>query len=288
MPPRTARPVPRARPARAPVRRPRRGAQGPAGPAARLRGAARARRQPAGRSSVSSREDIARARSPTRTRCARSTPSAPVGRDALWRALAARRRPLRAVALGRELRDGPDRGLRGRHPGRRLRRSPATPTSSATASTESCPARRSAASRRGASAARTPSRRGAPSWCERRASSAERYAWPRVAARVEQVYERAIETPQPQSRRRRGFRRRSAFVPADGLPRGPRPRLPSLDPPPPAVSRSAVDRAPRRGRHRPASSALGSPSSPPSGSGSTTSSRAPSAPTSPGSSSRRR
>ena len=31
------------------------------------------------------------------------------------------RRPLRALALGRELRDGPDRGLRGRYPGDRLR-----------------------------------------------------------------------------------------------------------------------------------------------------------------------
>jgi phosphatidylinositol alpha-mannosyltransferase len=60
--------------------------------------------------------------------------------------------------------------------------------------------------------------------------SAERYAWPRVADRVTEVYERAIEAPEP-----RGAAQRAAhwagLRPADGHPpRRPR-RLPSLDPP---------------------------------------------------------
>ncbi len=61
--------------------------------------------------------------------------------------------------------------------------------------------------------------------------SAQRYAWPRVADRVAEVYERAIEAPQPQGTAERvthwaGIRR------ADGGPRRRRERLPSLDPTP--------------------------------------------------------
>ena len=58
--------------------------------------------------------------------------------------------------------------------------------------------------------------------------SAERYAWPRVAAQVECVYERAVAAPSPQ-RNLIGFARRRGFVPIDG--REPRParRLPPLD-----------------------------------------------------------
>jgi phosphatidylinositol alpha-mannosyltransferase len=60
--------------------------------------------------------------------------------------------------------------------------------------------------------------------------SAQRYAWPRVADRVTEVYERAIEAPEPVTRSERiadwvGLR------PADGLPPAPSQRLPSLDPP---------------------------------------------------------
>ncbi|HET6571226.1 MAG TPA: glycosyltransferase [Solirubrobacterales bacterium] len=60
--------------------------------------------------------------------------------------------------------------------------------------------------------------------------SAERYAWPRVADRVSQVYERAIEAPRPA-----GAGERAAHWigvrSADGGPPSPPRRLPSLDPP---------------------------------------------------------
>ena len=60
--------------------------------------------------------------------------------------------------------------------------------------------------------------------------SAQRYAWPRVADRVTQVYERAIEAPAPVTRTERtahwmGLR------PADGRPPVPPQKLPSPDPP---------------------------------------------------------
>ncbi len=60
--------------------------------------------------------------------------------------------------------------------------------------------------------------------------SAQRYAWPRVADRVTQVYERAIEAPAPVTRTERtahwvGLR------PADGHPPAPPQKLPSPDPP---------------------------------------------------------
>jgi phosphatidylinositol alpha-mannosyltransferase len=61
--------------------------------------------------------------------------------------------------------------------------------------------------------------------------SADRYAWPHVADRVTEVYERAIEMPEP-----RGALERTAhwagMRPADGLPPSPPRRLPSLDPAP--------------------------------------------------------
>jgi phosphatidylinositol alpha-mannosyltransferase len=61
--------------------------------------------------------------------------------------------------------------------------------------------------------------------------SAQRYAWPRVADQVTEVYERAIEAPRPVTRSERaahwaGLRR------AEGGPRHPARRLPSLDPAP--------------------------------------------------------
>jgi phosphatidylinositol alpha-mannosyltransferase len=61
--------------------------------------------------------------------------------------------------------------------------------------------------------------------------SAQRYAWPHVADRVERVYERAIEAPAPA-----GVAERTAHWagvrPADGGPPSPPRRLESLDPPP--------------------------------------------------------
>jgi phosphatidylinositol alpha-mannosyltransferase len=61
--------------------------------------------------------------------------------------------------------------------------------------------------------------------------SAQRYAWPRVADQVTEVYERAIEAPQPASTAER-VAHWAGLRPADGGPRRPAQRLPSLDPAP--------------------------------------------------------
>ncbi|MFN8164354.1 MAG: lysylphosphatidylglycerol synthase domain-containing protein [Solirubrobacterales bacterium] len=69
--------------------------------------------------------------------------------------------------------------------------------------------------------------------------SAQRYAWPRVADQVTAVYERAIEAPKPATTGER-IAHWSGFRPADGAPKRPAQRLPSLDP--------APARAGKRGR----------------------------------------
>ncbi len=61
--------------------------------------------------------------------------------------------------------------------------------------------------------------------------SAQRYAWPRVADQVTAVYERAIEVPRPALASER-FAHWAGLRPADGGPRRPAERLPSLDPAP--------------------------------------------------------
>jgi phosphatidylinositol alpha-mannosyltransferase len=61
--------------------------------------------------------------------------------------------------------------------------------------------------------------------------SAERYAWSHVADRVTKVYERAIEAPQPATAGER-VAHWAGLRPADGTPRRPPQRLPSLDPAP--------------------------------------------------------
>jgi phosphatidylinositol alpha-mannosyltransferase len=61
--------------------------------------------------------------------------------------------------------------------------------------------------------------------------SAQRYAWPRVADQVTAVYERAIEAPKP-VRTAEKFSHWAGLRPADGGPRRPAERLPSLDPAP--------------------------------------------------------
>ncbi len=66
--------------------------------------------------------------------------------------------------------------------------------------------------------------------------SAARYAWPRVAARVETVYERALAAPQPHGSADR-LARLTGMMPADGSEPVPAERLPSLDPPPDRGSR---------------------------------------------------
>ena len=61
--------------------------------------------------------------------------------------------------------------------------------------------------------------------------SAQRYAWPRVADQVTAVYERAIEVPKPVLASEK-FSHWAGLRPADGGPRRPAERLPSLDPAP--------------------------------------------------------
>jgi phosphatidylinositol alpha-mannosyltransferase len=60
--------------------------------------------------------------------------------------------------------------------------------------------------------------------------SADRYAWPRVADRVVEVYERAIEAPRPVTAAEKAAHW-TGLRPADGAPPVPSERLPSLDPP---------------------------------------------------------
>jgi phosphatidyl-myo-inositol alpha-mannosyltransferase len=61
--------------------------------------------------------------------------------------------------------------------------------------------------------------------------SAQRYAWPRVADQVTEVYERAIAAPKPVGANER-FAHWAGLRPADGGARLPARRLPSLDPAP--------------------------------------------------------
>ncbi|HET7122100.1 MAG TPA: glycosyltransferase [Solirubrobacterales bacterium] len=69
--------------------------------------------------------------------------------------------------------------------------------------------------------------------------SAQRYAWPRVADQVTEVYEQAIEAPRPETTGGK-IAHWAGLRPADGGPRRPAQRLPSLDP--------APARAGKRGR----------------------------------------
>ncbi len=69
--------------------------------------------------------------------------------------------------------------------------------------------------------------------------TAARYAWPRVAERVEDVYEQARSAPEPSTAVGR-IAGKTGFAPIDGGPRRPPKRLPSLDPLP----------AQAAGRHR--------------------------------------
>jgi phosphatidylinositol alpha-mannosyltransferase len=61
--------------------------------------------------------------------------------------------------------------------------------------------------------------------------SAERYAWPRVADQITDVYERALAVPAPANTLERAARW-AGIQPCDGLPPSPPQRLPSLDPEP--------------------------------------------------------
>jgi len=76
------------------------------------------------------------------------------------------------------------------------------------------------------------------------ARSAERYAWPRVAAEVTGTYEAARAIPAPEGAVRRAAVRLGA-VPADGEQRVAARRLPSLEPPPPVTARPVFRNARR-------------------------------------------
>ena len=60
--------------------------------------------------------------------------------------------------------------------------------------------------------------------------SAQRYAWPRIAEQVTEVYERAIEPAPAPIWPPEEFARRTGFIRIDGGPREPAKRLPSLEP----------------------------------------------------------
>jgi phosphatidyl-myo-inositol alpha-mannosyltransferase len=70
--------------------------------------------------------------------------------------------------------------------------------------------------------------------------SAQRYAWPRIAEQVAEVYERAIEPAPAPIWPPEEFARRTGLIRIDGGPREPAKRLPSLEP--------TLDHAPGRGR----------------------------------------
>ena len=79
-----------------------------------------------------------------------------------------------------------------------------------------------------------PERRAAMGDAARR--TAERYAWPRVANQVEEVYEVAQHAPAPATRLEAATRR-TGLAPADGRAKRPPRRLPPLDPEPQRASR---------------------------------------------------
>lgn len=60
--------------------------------------------------------------------------------------------------------------------------------------------------------------------------SAERYAWPRVADEVTEVYESALVPVRPPVSRPEAIARRTGLMPIDGSPSSPPKRMPSLDP----------------------------------------------------------
>jgi phosphatidyl-myo-inositol alpha-mannosyltransferase len=62
--------------------------------------------------------------------------------------------------------------------------------------------------------------------------NAERYAWPRIADEVTEVYERAIDPPRAPASSAESVARRTGLVRIDGGPRQPAKRLPPLEPAP--------------------------------------------------------
>jgi phosphatidylinositol alpha-mannosyltransferase len=77
-------------------------------------------------------------------------------------------------------------------------------------------------------------------------TSAERYAWPRVAEQVVEAYEDAIAVPEPATARRRAAVRVGA-LPADGGERAPARRIPTLEPAPEVAARKRSGQLRRAG-----------------------------------------
>jgi phosphatidyl-myo-inositol alpha-mannosyltransferase len=75
--------------------------------------------------------------------------------------------------------------------------------------------------------------------------SAERYAWPRVAAEVTEVYEEALAAPAPRRRAAR-LGRRVGVISAEPGPRVPPRRMPSLEPREPSAGRRRAAHVARR------------------------------------------
>ena len=120
------------------------------------------------------------------------------------------------------------------------------------------PARRPAAPRRGAAGAAASRPSGSPRWARAARESAQRYAWPRVAAQVEGVYERGHRGARARRPRRERVARRIGLVPVR-RPRAASARggCPSLDPEPRAAAERPPDRAPGRRSASPASLGVG-------------------------------
>jgi phosphatidylinositol alpha-mannosyltransferase len=74
---------------------------------------------------------------------------------------------------------------------------------------------------------------------------AERFAWPRVASEVTDVYEEACEAPRPERALARAAAR-TGLRPTEPGPRTPPRRLPSIEPPHPGARRRSAARAARR------------------------------------------
>ena len=89
----------------------------------------------------------------------------------------------------------------------------------------------------------TSSRRAARRWARAAREAAARYAWPRVAEQVEEVYEQVSDMPEPAHRTERVVAPRPDSRRSTAVPRRPPNRLPSLDPAPAqAVARHRIAR----------------------------------------------
>ena len=181
----------------APVRRPARGAQGPAGAARRVRGAGRARARAADGGRRRAPTSV-RATSPTRRPASASTRSAGSPTSELWRRLHEAdllcAPSLAGESFGMVLTEAFAAG----HPGGRLEHRRLRRRRHRRRRRRPRPARRPAAARRGAAGAEP--RLGAPRarWARRRASRPSATPGRAVAERVEGVYERVASEPAPE------------------------------------------------------------------------------------------